>query len=341
MKMNNLSHLKDWLALSDEEKLETFESVSIAKKLSTVAIEKDWWVTHTLAIIFSMTYADKLIFKGGTSLSKAWNLIERFSEDVDLVLDRGFLGFAGELSKSQIRKLRYASYEFLTEKFTPELDAKFKEYGFTDVTVKYQNVVNHDQDPLIVEIYYPKLTESEIYLRPGVLVEIGSRSLKEPFTPRNIQSIVSQTFADSSFTDKPVSIPTVNPERTFLEKVFLLHEEFQRPAEKIRVERLSRHLYDIEKLAQTPYFDKALQNKELYGTIVAHRYKFSHLQGVDYARHNPSTIRIIPPEHLLPLWEKDYYEMIENMIYGEKLPFDKLIQQISAIQQKINSIKWE
>jgi hypothetical protein len=339
--MNDFSHLKYWFELSDTEKLEIFESIYNANKLNIVAIEKDWWVTHTLAIIFSMSCGKALVFKGGTSLSKAWNLIERLSEDVDLVLDREYLGFAGELSKKDIQKLRYASYDFLTTKFTSELSDKFKALGFTDVVVKYREVVNHNQDPLIIEIYYPKLTEQDAYLRPGVLVEVGSRSLKEPYSQRIFSTMVAEAFTDRPFADKPLTIPTVNPERTFLEKVFLLHEEFQRPPEKRRVERLSRHLYDIEKLSRTEYFQKALQDKELYNTIVAHRSKFSHLQGVDYDKHLPEYIKIVPPADLLPLWEKDYYGMIESMIYGEKLSFINLIQRIIDIQEKINATNWK
>jgi hypothetical protein len=273
--MNNTA-LNEWLKLTEQTKRNIFDETARQKALPIVSVEKDWWVVHTLDLIFSMDCANALIFKGGTSLSKAWNIIERFSEDIDLALDREFLGFAGELSKKEIHKLRYASYEFLTTKFTPALSEKFKAVGFTDVVVKYREVENHDQDPLIVEIYYPRLTQQDKYLRPGVLVEIGSRSLKEPNTPRNLTTMVLELFNDRPFADKSVIIPTVNPERTLLEKVFLLHEEFQRPAEKIRVERMSRHLYDIEKLSQTPYLQKALQNKELYSTIVAHRDKFSH-----------------------------------------------------------------
>jgi predicted nucleotidyltransferase component of viral defense system len=337
----NKETINEWLKISVDTKRELFFQTANKKALPMTSIEKDWWVVHTLSLIFSMDCAKALVFKGGTSLSKAWNLIERFSEDLDLALDREFLGFAGELSKKEIHKLRYASYDFLTTKFTPALSEKFKEAGFTDVIVKYREVENHDQDPLIVEIYYPKLTEQENYLRPGVLVEVGSRSLKEPNSPRNLSTMVSEVFNDRPFTDQPVIIPSVNPERTFLEKIFLLHEEFQRPPEKIRVERLSRHLYDIEKLARTPFAQKALNEKDLYHRIVMHRSKFTHLAGVDYAKHNPANIKIVPPDKLLPLWEKDYYEMVENMIYGERLPFSELIQRIAALQKTINAIEWE
>ena len=336
--MADFEHIKEWLRLSDNDKLACFRAISDKYDLKIPAVEKDWWVTHSLAVIFSMPYAKSLIFKGGTSLSKAWKIIERFSEDVDLALDREFLGFAGELSKKQIQKLRYASYEFLTEKFTPELQHKFNDLGFIDVLVKPREVVNHDQDPLVIEIYYPKLTERDIYLRPGVLVEIGSRSLKEPFSPCKFKTLVAENYSDKSFADSEITIPTVNVERTFLEKIFLLHEEFQRPAEKRRVERLSRHLYDIEKISQTPYFQKALSDKELYRTIVAHRDKFSHVGGVDYKKHEPQFINIIPPENLLPLWEKDYAEMSESMIYGKKLNFKDLMDNLKQVNNKINLI---
>jgi hypothetical protein len=336
--MNNSEHIKEWLNLPDNVKRDLYAAVGKAYHLQPMAVEKDWWVTHTLAIIFSMSCADALVFKGGTSLSRAWNLIERFSEDVDLALDREYLGFAGDLSKKKVHKLRYASYDFLTTKFTPELNQQFHSAGFTDVTVKYREVINHDQDPLIIEIYYPKLTEKEIYLRPGILVEVGSRSLKEPYSQRTFKTMLSDVFSDRPFADRHITIPTVDPERTFLEKVFLLHEEFQRPPQKIRVERLSRHLYDIEKLSQTPYFQKALSNRKLYNTIVVHRAEFSRLEGVDYTRHFPPYIEIVPPENLLSIWEKDYDEMAESMIYGEKLPFNELIQKIADIQREINKI---
>jgi len=338
--MTNFEYLKEWLQLSDNDKLICFKAITDKYDLKMPAVEKDWWVTQTLAIIFSMDCANSLIFKGGTSLSKAWKIIERFSEDIDLALDREFLGFAGDLSKTQISKLRYASYKFLTEEFTPKLQQKFKELGFSDVLVKYREVVNHDQDPLIIEIYYPKLTEKDIYLRPGVLVEIGSRSLKEPFSPCKFKTLVAENYSDKSFADNEITIPTVNVERTFLEKVFLLHEEYQRPTEKRRVERLSRHLYDIEKISQTPYFEEALLDRDLYKTIVAHRDKFSHLGGVDYAKHEPKFINIIPPESVLSLWEKDYAEMSESMIYGEKLSFNKLINNLKQVNDKINTIEW-
>lgn len=338
--MNELRYLKDWLQLPDETKLNIYAETGRKVGLQPVAIEKDWWVVQTLSIIFSMECAPALIFKGGTSLSKGWDLIQRFSEDIDLVLDREYLDFKGKLSKGDVRRLRKASYAFITTKFTEELKAKFASVGFVDINVKYREVENHDQDPIIIEIYYPKLTETDTYLKPGLLVEVGSRSLKEPFTPRTFSTLIAENYANRPFADKPITVPVVNPERTFLEKVFLLHEEFQRPHKKIRVERLSRHLYDIEKLNKTEYAKIALQNADLYNTIVAHRKHFAPLAGVDFEKHKPSTINFIPPAEVLPLWESDYKEMQENMIYGETLTFADLIKNLSELQRHINSIRW-
>jgi len=267
-------------------------------------------------------------------------LIQRFSEDIDLALDREFLGFTGELSKGDIRKLRKKSYQFITETFTEELKQKFAELGFENVLVKYREVENHDQDPLIIEIYYPTLTEKDNYLKPVILVEIGCRSLKEPFTQRSFGTIVSEVFADKSFADKPITIPVVNPERTFLEKIFLLHEEFQKAPDKIRVERLSRHLYDIEKLSQTKFAEIALQNAELYDTIIKHRSKYTSISGIDYANHSPDKISIIPPDTILKDWERDYDIMKQAMIFDNPLSFDELIKRIAELQKRINTISF-
>lgn len=265
-------------------------------------------------------------------------MIQRLSEVIDLALDREFLGFSGELTKGDIKKLRKKLFEFISEVFTKDLKNKFVELGFVDIVVKPREVENHDQDPLIIEIYYKKLTETDTYLKPGILVEVGSRSLKEPFTQRTFGTFISEIYSDDPFSDNPITIPVVNPERTFLEKIFLLHEEFQKPLDKIRVERLSRHLYDIEKLSQTEYAEIALQDKKLYNTIVKHRSKFTAISGIDYAKHNPENIKFTPPETIIKKWEDDYNQMKDSMIYGQKLDFNALINRLTELQKRINEL---
>jgi hypothetical protein len=287
-----------------------------------------------------MEIGKHLVFKGGTSLSKAWGLIERFSEDVDLAVDRSFYGFEGDLSKSQRTKLRKKASTYISDIFYPELKAKFEERGL-DVEIKIIEPISSDQDPRIIEIYYPNVIPTPGYIQPRVQVEIGSRSMREPFTVQSFSSLVDEIYPDKVFTQGAIKIPTVNPERTFLEKIFLLHEEFQRPAEKIRVDRLSRHLYDIYQLSKTEFADKALSNEELYKSIVEHRRVFTKVGGVDYNLHSPKTINPIPNDELLEAWNKDYKTMQEQMIYGDSPIFEDMIEGIKKLKLRINQLDWK
>lgn len=338
--MSEQSALAEWLRFPDTTKLNIYQRTGRQCGLSAVAVEKDWWAVHTLRLIFSMECAPALVFKGGTSLSKGWNLIERFSEDIDLALDRTYLGFEVELSKQQIKRLRKASRQFMSTTFLDELKAGFTAVGLTNVDLRCRESTDSDQDPSIIDVYYPKLAETDTYLRPGLQIEVSSRSLKEPFTNKLLGTLVAEHFAGRLFADVPVTVPVVNPERTFLEKIFLLHEEFQKPPGKIRVDRLSRHLYDIEKQMQTPFADTALRDAELYNTVIAHRSRFASIAGIDYAQHQPGTIQFLPPDALRKAWQQDYQQMQENMIYGDSLSFDQLIAQLTQLQTRINTLQW-
>jgi hypothetical protein len=160
--------------------------------------------------------------------------------------------------------------------------------------------------------------------------------LKEPFSERTIRSFVTEQFPEQDFADEPIKIATATPERTFLEKIFLLHEEFQK--DEIRSDRLSRHFYDIEKMMDTPFAKAALSDNELYQTIVQHRKLLFSVGTVDYNLHQPQTINLIPPDKLLKDWEKDYNELSENMIYGNKLSWGKLLGRIKELMERINNL---
>jgi predicted nucleotidyltransferase component of viral defense system len=329
---------QEWVRLPKIRKTNILLALSKTLKLPTDAIEKDWWVVQTLRLIFETDCADSLVFKGGTSLSKAWGLINRFSEDIDLALDRKFLGYADEMTISQIKKLRKSSFSYVSETFFPILKEKFQEAGFEGVEVRLAEVKDTDQDPLIIEIYYPTVLSTSSYIKPKVLVEIGSRSLIEPNTFKSFSSIIAENYPDQPFADSSILIPTVNPERTFLEKVFLLHEEFQKPIDKIRVERLTRHLYDIERLMDTEFAEKALTNVKLYQDIVAHRRLFTPIRGIDYDNHLPQKINPIPPSEIIDEWQKDYEIMQGSMLYGESLSFSELIERIEELKKRFKSI---
>jgi len=327
--------------LKKAQKIEIYSAVAQQKGLPVYAVEKDWWVVQTLAIIFQLDMAEHLLFKGGTSLSKAWNLIHRFSEDIDLTLNREYLGFSSELiSKTQVKKLRSASFEFVSTTFYKKLQQAFQNKGFTDLSFDFENLGNGDQDPVSILINYPPITKHTGYVLPRVKVELSSRSLKDPFTNCNIVSFIGEQFPERSFADTPIFIPCVNPERTFLEKLFLLHEEFQKSQEKIRVDRLSRHLYDITKIYESEYKPKAY-NQELIVSIIKHRERFNGMRGVDYNSLFPPKLNPIPPEQFMKAWETDYKTMQTNMIPEESPEFKDLLQTVNKATKEYNLLKFE
>lgn len=171
-----------------------------------------------------------------------------------------------------------------------------------------------------------------------MLIEVGSRSLREPFDGRSFSSLVGEHFKGRAFADENIIIPTVNPERTFLEKIFLLHEEFQLSHEQIKVERKSRHLYDLEKLMDTDFATAALRNNDLYQTIVEHRRTLTPVRGIDYANHIPGNINPIPPDAIIGEWEKDYAAMQQSMLYKPSLSFAQLIERIKTLKERVNAI---
>lgn len=204
-----------------------------------------------------------------------------------------------------------------------------------------EEIITSDQDPVCIFIKFPHVLEAPDYIAPSIKLEFGCRSLIEPFTLCPVRSVVDEMYPEAPFVEEAINVPSVDPERTLLEKIFLLHEEFQRPSEKIRVNRMSRHLYDIYKLISAPAGEKALQNKQLYTEIVQHRQSFTKLGGFDYNLHNPATINPLPPKQLLEAWKKDYISMQESMFGSNSPDFEDIIEKIHAYKQKMNSLNWQ
>jgi hypothetical protein len=173
-----------------------------------------------------------------------------------------------------------------------------------------------------------------------VVLEVNGRSMKEPLESVEIKSFVDEVFVDRAFADKAFSIATVVPERTFLEKICLLHEEFsKKEQDKIRINRMSRHLYDITMMLETPIAEKALNNTGLYKHIIAHHKTFIGLTEFDYNTLLPATINIIPPESVIGKWADDYTKM-QAMIYGESPSFKQIIDKIKQLNERINKINF-
>ncbi len=336
-----MNTVNKWLALPTEQQKRYIETVGVTSLLSVEIIEKDWWVTMVLKAIFSTPFANHLSFKGGTSLSKCWNLIERFSEDVDIAIDREFLGFSGELSKTQISdKLRRASCSFVRETMKMELEKQLLDLGIDkslfNVVVNITPVTT--TDPEIIEVYYQSLFASKGYIRDKVIVEVSGRSMTEPVEDVEINSMISTAFPNASFIDKPFLVKVVSPKRTFLEKACLLHEEFAKESTDVRSNRMSRHIYDLEKLMDTEIAKEAMNDVELYKSVIEHRKKFIGLKDFDYSTLMPQVISFVPPKEILSKWKEDYISMQSSMIYGDSLTFEKLIERITDLNEQFRKI---
>lgn len=337
-----------FIDLSKEDRTDVLDRVSTELNIrQREVIEKDWWVTAVLRAMFSLPYAKHLSFKGGTSLSKCWHLIDRFSEDIDIAIDREYLGFYGTLSKTQISdKLRRATCSFVRKTMQHDLAEQLCKNGIAED--KFQ--VNVDitpistTDPETININYDSVLtlsidgENGLYVLPKIKVEVSGRSMSEPMSGVSLDSMIDQVYPKAPFAEPKFNVRAVLPERTFLEKIFLLHEEFAKPKDLIRVERMSRHMYDIGQMLKTPIAEKAIHDEQLYAQIVEHRRTFVGLHGFDYDTLYPATLNIIPPYSIIDQWEADYENMRLHMIYGESVSFEKLVNNLKELNNKIDRL---
>ena len=245
-----------WQDYSVEERNVMLQRTGLKEQLPQPAVEKDWWVTAVLKALFMSETASALLFKGGTSLSKGWHLIDRLSEDVDLALDHSFFGINGT-SSNQREKLRKTARRYIMDSLSLQLDTKLKELGVSGYRIENVNTkqdgspIDSDKDPSCLLVWYDSVCEERIgYIPPRVKVEISCLSMSEPSEVKDIKSLISNHYAEED-AGTTCAIRTVAPTRTFLEKAFLLNEEFQK--NKPRHVRMSRHLYDLERLMDTEY----------------------------------------------------------------------------------------
>ena len=220
-----------------ELQTKSIETLSLNYGMPEQIIEKDWWVSTVMRALFALPYANQMSFKGGTSLSKCWNVISRFSEDIDIAVNRGYLGYGGELSRTQVSdKLRRAACTFVRERLQNDLRDKMIEQGIPSdkfsVEVNITSVTT--VDPEVINVRYDSLYPMLSYIRNAVKIEVSGRSMSEPLENVQLRSMIEDAFPNTKFAEAKFNVPTVKPERTFLEKVCLLHEEFSKEVAEVR-----------------------------------------------------------------------------------------------------------
>ena len=334
----------NWINMNEDDRRTILEQTSVRTGYIVQAVEKDWWVTTVLEALFSLPFADQLSFKGGTSLSKCWGLINRFSEDIDIAVTREQLGFSGALSKNQINdRVRRALCTFVREELPERVENMLLAMGIPREWFRKEVIVTTEStvDPETIYIHFNSLFPVVDYMPASVKIEVSGRSMTEPVETVEIKTLVAGQFPAAPYADIAFSVTAVAAKRTFLEKAFLLHETFHQPGVPPRIERMSRHLYDLEKMMGTQVESNALADTTLYLDIVEHRRHFIGLNKFDYDTLWPATLSFIPPAEQAAAWEADYRSMQTNMIPGTSLPYAELIVRLTELNRKFAAVTIE
>lgn len=280
--------------LTPKQQLELLDEVSRQRGLAPTILEKDYWVCRTLDILFKLPgLGHQLIFKGGTSLSKVYQLIDRFSEDIDISFHREFLGFTDEehdpesakSNKDQQRRiaaLQLVCVERIRDELLPALNKSFESqlagHGGWSLEIDPQN-------PQTLLFHYPKAgATGPKYNAPMIEIELGARSDHWPKESHDIRSYLGETL------NQPIGLASVQAlaaERTFWEKATILHAECHREQEKAMPSRYARHFHDLVRLANTPVADRALADVELRKRVVAHKSVYFRSGWAHYALEQP------------------------------------------------------
>ncbi len=335
--MNKIANL----SLSGRKDL--FNETAARMDLDPVIIEKDFWVCWILKQIFSMSeFSGRLVFKGGTSLSKCFHLIQRFSEDVDIAVNFEKLGFVNDRDPrrvdlsytkraSLLKELMSVCHEYIQGEFFPILMTRIKEILPEN---DWQLQVN-PRDSHIVEFEYPSSLDSGLdYIKPQVVLELGTHADPVPNENCNIISYAADHFP-GMFSFPTCSVATVVARRTFWEKATILHAEYYRPIEKPMLPRYSRHYADVAQMSMTPIVDEALEDIDLLKSVTTHKDMFYHCGWAKYNLAVPGSLRLVPPDNRLSSLQRDYHDMAA-MFFSEPPEWDDILEKLSALEKRIN-----
>ncbi|NYT38965.1 nucleotidyl transferase AbiEii/AbiGii toxin family protein [Allopusillimonas soli] len=302
-------------------------------------LEKDIWLCQALGALFALPNRKPMAFKGGTSLSKVYQAIERFSEDIDVTVDYRSLGtdvpdLVG-LSNNQRKKLSNALKEALVKHVLEELVPALRE-ALAQALPAHEVTIEVSDDAEKLWLYYPSAVENtDAYLRPSVLIEFGGRNATLPQDSVTIMPDVAAHVPELVFPCARVAV--LSPTRTFWEKATLIHVECHRPDLRVGAERLSRHWYDLARLADHEVGRKALADTELLRDVLHIKETFYRSGFSHYELCQVGGLRLIPDAALLRTLQQDYQAMLgAQMFYGKTMTFDHIVERLSALEREIN-----
>ncbi len=338
--------MDDFLTKPIERQRVIYEEAGRRLGLSAGSVEKDLWVCWALRALFRLpASAPHLTFKGGTSLSKGWKLIDRFSEDIDLVIDREFLGFGGvdapEAAPSQKQRMKRlealmrAAQRHIHDVLGPSLQEEIRRLLPQSESWKLEPDPD-DPDSQTLLFHYPPAMGAEAYVRPVVKIELGARSDTEPSATPEIAPYLADAFPDE-VPGSQFSVHAVAPERTFWEKVALLHEETYREGSAAPKARLARHYYDLWCLITRGVAERAIRDGELFNRVAAHRAVFFRRSGAAQGTFKPGSLRLVPANERRAYWQRDYDAMRESMFFGEVPVFEEILSAVGRFENAFNA----
>jgi hypothetical protein len=343
------------LAASDEERRDLFLGAADRLRTNEQNIEKDFWVCWTLDALFNelATGGPRLLFKGGTSLSKGYGLIERFSEDIDITVFREDIGqpttfeeleaMSGKKRNARLEAIKVACQEYIQGPMLQQLSVLLQK------TLKAANVNpdrarvepdpdDHDRQSLL--LWYPTATaKGNAYIRRAIKIESGAKSALDPHAPVVVKPYIADDLPNLDLAIGNVT--TVDPSRTFWDKVVILHglrRWWDRRGElKGGGQRVSRHYYDVYRLLASEIGRKAMEDAEMAEHCVRHARMFFNRPDLDLAAAVPGSFALIPHDGMLADLRRDY-EAMSGMVFGPIPSVDVVIGAIAGLEQRINQV---
>lgn len=319
--------------LPQAQRAELFSETAAQRGMTPAIVEKDFWVTWLLGRLFNdHELSPLLMFKGGTSLSKVYGLIERFSEDIDLILDWRVLSGEEDPLASRSNTKQAALNKAINE--------QAQGYIAGELLARLNHLLEgvcqcemDEGDPYVINVRYPGAFADD-YLRPEVRLEIGPLASWLPFEQRLVSCYAALAFPNV-FAVTECQVHVIQAQRTFWEKATILHHEAYRPEGNPQPSRYSRHYYDLAMMAVSEVKQAALNDLELLADVVAFKQRFYPRGWARYELAVPGTIKLVPEGHVLKTVEADYRAM-GNMIFGEVPAFSQIIACLQDLENEIN-----
>ena len=337
-----------FVLLSDKDKRAYFGVAAANLNVMPQLIEKDFWVCWILKTLFSLPESGShLTFKGGTSLSKCYDVIRRFSEDVDVSIERSFLSSqqpieprkqeSNKENQRRLERLQLACQAKISETIIPELKEKIGSILPDKKEWKVELDLNDALKQTVLFTFPHALTNSmESYVKSAVKIEFGSRADHWPVENMTVTPYVANV--SGNVTIEGTSVRVLAAERIFWEKATILHMIYHYPKSKNVPVRMSRHYYDLFAMADSHIYKKSLEKISLLKHVSEHKSLFFKANWAHYEEAKPGSLRLVPRNDQISQLKTDYRQM-QQMFFEEPPSFESIIEKLRVIEGQINKVR--